>query len=100
MFGSIQHFISIRESETASTLACFHNLTVGSLSKEPVHGYRTLERLANHIVDCAAGIPHEAGLPVAGYQKQHYGSASAIAETYTKLVLDGLEFGITNFFYF
>ena len=84
MFSSIQHFISIWEVETASTLACFHNLTDESLSKELVHDYRTIERLANHIVDCAASIPHEAGLPVAGYQKQHYNTASAIAEAYIK----------------
>lgn len=84
MFSSIQHFISIWNSETASTQACLANLTNESLSKEIVQDYRTIERLANHIVDCAASIPHEAGLPVVGYQKQHYSSASAIAEAYAK----------------
>lgn len=85
MFSSVQHFTSIWESETASTLACFNHLTDESLSKDLVNDYRTIDRLINHIVDCAASIPHEAGLPVAGYTKQHYDTKAAIIEAYTKL---------------
>lgn len=85
MFSSIQHFSSIWESETASTLACFNHLTDESLSKDLVNDYRTIDRLVNHIVDCAASIPHEAGLPVAGYTKQHYDTKAALIEAYTKL---------------
>ena len=80
MFSSVQHFTSIWESETASTLACFNHLTDESLSKDLVNDYRTIDRLINHIVDCAASIPHEAGLPVAGYTKQHYDTKAAIIE--------------------
>jgi len=84
MFNSIRDFKTLWESETASTIACLNNLTDDSLSKDIVPGYRTIERLANHIVDCAVSIPHEAGLPVAGYQKQHYSTKSEIIEAYRK----------------
>lgn len=82
MFSSIEHFTSVWDSETASTLACFNNLTDESLTKNLVNDYRTIDRLANHIVDCAAGIPHEAGLPVAGYEKKKYHTQSELVAAY------------------
>ncbi|MES2329412.1 MAG: DinB family protein [Bacteroidota bacterium] len=84
MFSSIQHFTAIWESETASTLSCLEHLTDESLSKDLVSDYRTIDRLVNHIVDCAASIPYEAGLPVEGYLKQHYMDMHAIIEAYKK----------------
>ncbi|NCI51531.1 hypothetical protein GWC95_16500 [Sediminibacterium roseum] len=84
MFSSIRHFSDIWESETASTLACLNNLTDESLTKEYVNDYRTIDRLANHIVDCAAGIPHEAGLPVAGYEKIKFHTVHELVEAYKK----------------
>jgi uncharacterized damage-inducible protein DinB len=84
MFNSIQHFTAVWESETASTLSCLVNLTDESLTKEFVNDYRTIERLANHIVDCAAGIPHEATLPVAGYEKTKFHTTEALINAYKK----------------
>lgn len=84
MFSSIQHFASVWESETASTLSCLTNLTDDSLVKEYVNDYRTIDRLANHIVICAAGIPHEAGLPVEGYEATKYHTKDALVEAYQK----------------
>ena len=84
MFTSIKHFLEIWDVETKSSLACFNNLTDESLSKDLVHEYRTIERTANHIVDCTASIPSAATLPVAGYEKQHYSTKAAILEAYIK----------------
>ncbi len=84
MFTSIHQFLSIWEVETKSTLACFQNLTDESLAKDLVHGYRTIERTANHIVDCVCSIPAEATLPVEGYSKQHYTTKAALTEAYLK----------------
>lgn len=95
MFSSIKHFTAVWESETASTLSCLHHLTDESLSKDIVHDYRTIDRLANHIVDCAASIPHEAGLPVEGYTKQHYATKEALIEAYTRLT-DAVKHAITQ----
>ena len=83
MILAIQQFIDIWESETASTLACFTNLTNESLDKELLNGYRTIERTANHIVDCAASIPYAAGLPLS-YEKQHNNTVQGLIEAYTK----------------
>lgn len=83
MITAIQQFIDIWESETASTLVCFSKLTDESLNRELLHGYRTINRIANHIVDCAASIPHAAGLELT-YEKQHYPTVQALAEAYTK----------------
>jgi hypothetical protein len=63
VFSSIQHFTEIWESETAATLSCLNNITDESLSRDLVQDYRTIFRLANHIIDCVSGIPYEAGLP-------------------------------------
>ena len=64
MINSIRHFVAVWDSETASTLSCLNNLTDESLGSNLVQDYRTIDRLINHIVDCAASIPAEAGFPV------------------------------------
>lgn len=84
MFSSIQHFTEIWDVETALTLSCLSNITDESLSIEFVNDYRTIGRLLNHIVDCAAGIPHEAGLPVAGYEKIKHETKDEFIEAYQK----------------
>ncbi len=83
MINAIQPFLEIWQQESASTLACFNNLTDESLSKELCKDYRSIERLANHIVDCAAGIPQSATLPVA-HTKQHYTTVKALVDAYAK----------------
>jgi uncharacterized damage-inducible protein DinB len=82
MFNTIHDFKAVWESETASTLSCLTNLTDESLTKELVNDYRTIGRLANHIVDCAASIAHEAKLPVAGYEKTKYTTTEALIAAY------------------
>src|SRR6478735_9311928 len=82
MFTSIQNLLQVWESKTASTIACFTHLTNESLTKDLVHDYRTIDRIVNHIVDCAASIPHEATLPVAGYAKQQYHSTEELIAAY------------------
>lgn len=82
MFSSIAHFKEMWNIETASTLACLNNLTDESLTQPLVNDYRTIDRLANHIVTCAAGIPHEAGLPVAGYEAKKYHTKDELVAAY------------------
>ena len=95
MFSSLQHFETIWAAETASTLSCLHNLTDESFSKNLVNDYRTIGRLVNHIVDCAASIPHEAGLPVAGYEKKHYNTKAELTNAYIQLT-DGVKQALTQ----
>lgn len=84
MIHSLAMFAEVWQSETESTLSCLNNLTDESLSKNLVNNYRTIGRLANHIVDCAASIPHEATLPVEGYQKHTYQTKDELVAAYTK----------------
>lgn len=83
MFTATQQFLDIWKYETESTLACLRNLTDESLSLELVKDYRSIERIANHIVDCASGIPYEATVPVA-HTKQHYSRVSDLIDAYAK----------------
>jgi uncharacterized damage-inducible protein DinB len=83
MLIAIQQFLDIWKQETEATLACFRNLTDESLSLELVKEYRSIERIANHIVDCAAGIPQSATLPVT-HTKQHYTHVTDLVNAYTK----------------
>lgn len=84
MFTTMKQFLEVWESETASTLACFNNLTDESFSKDLVHDHRTIERNINHITDCAASIPLAATLPVTGYEKQNYTNKQALIDAYKK----------------
>lgn len=82
MISSINTFLEVWEQESAATLACLRNLTDESLGKELVPGYRSIERIANHIVDCAASIPQEATLPLE-HVKQHYNTVNELVNAYT-----------------
>lgn len=84
MFHSVKQFMEVLDAETKSTLACFAQITDESLSKDLVKDYRSIERTANHIADCIASIPAEAGLPVTGYEKQHYNTVASLTEAYRK----------------
>ncbi len=83
MITAIQQFIDIWESETASTLVCFGHLTDDSLTKELLFEYRTIDRITNHIVDCAASIPKAAGLELI-HEKEQYPSVASLISGYTK----------------
>jgi uncharacterized damage-inducible protein DinB len=82
MINSIEQFLAIWEQETAATLSCFKNLTDESMGKNLIEGYRSIERVSNHILDCAAGIPHEATLPVE-HSKQHFTHVKDLVDAYT-----------------
>lgn len=84
MFSSIQHFIGVWEAESSATLSCLEKLTDESLTQDLVHDHRSIDRLANHIIDCAAGIPHEAGFPVSGYTKTKYHTVAEMITAYKK----------------
>ena len=84
MFSSIQHFTGVWDSETTATISCLEKLTDESLTKDLVHDYRSIHRLVNHIIDCANGIPHEAGLPVTGYEKKQYHTVTEMIAAYQK----------------
>lgn len=86
MFSSIQHFTGVWESEAAATISCFEKLTDESLTKDLVHDHRSIQRLANHIINCTAGIPHEAGFPVVGYENKEYKTAAEIVTAYKAAV--------------
>jgi uncharacterized damage-inducible protein DinB len=79
---TIEQFLAIWEQETAATLSCFNNLTDESMGKNLVEGYRSIERLANHILDCADGIPQEATLPLE-HSKQHFTQVKELVAAYT-----------------
>ncbi|MCW3087589.1 MAG: DinB family protein [Sediminibacterium sp.] len=82
MFTSIDQFVQVWDSETTSTLSCFNHLTDESLGQDLLSGYRTIERTANHIVDCAASIPAAATLPIS-HEKKHYTHVADLVEAYT-----------------
>ncbi len=84
MFTSIKQFLDVWESETASTLSIFNNLTDESLSKDLVHEHRTIDRNVNHIIICAAGIPLEATLPVEDYSTEKHHTKGSIIDAYKK----------------
>lgn len=84
MFSSIQHFIGVWESESTATLSCLEKLTDESLTRDLVHDHRSLDRLTNHIINCAAGIPHEAGFPVSDYANTQYHTVAEMIATYKK----------------
>lgn len=84
MFSSIQHFIGVWESESTATLSCLEKLTDESLTRDLVHDHRSIDRLANHIINCAAGIPHEAGFPVSGYANTQYHTVAETTAAYKK----------------
>ncbi|MBV9987356.1 MAG: DinB family protein [Chitinophagaceae bacterium] len=83
MILTIEQFLGIWDQETESTLAVFKHLTDEALSKNLLHGYRTIERTVNHITDCAISIPHAATVPVA-YTKQHYTTVKQLLDAYSK----------------
>jgi uncharacterized damage-inducible protein DinB len=83
MITAIQQFLEIWEQETEVTLSVFKNLTDESLSKVLLNDYRSIERLANHIVDCAASIPLAATVKVQ-HEKQHYTTVKDLISAYTK----------------
>ena len=83
MIDSIKTFLEVWQQESDSTLACFRNLTDESLSKDLVNDYRSIERIANHIVDCAAGIPKEATVNVE-HTKSHYTKVNELVEAYSR----------------
>ncbi|NCI47284.1 DinB family protein [Sediminibacterium soli] len=82
MIASINTFSEVWEQESEATLSCFKQLTDQSLGKELIGGYRSIERIANHIVDCAASIPQAATLPLV-HSKQHYHTVAELTEAYT-----------------
>lgn len=84
MFTSIDNFKHVWEAETAATLSCLRLLTDESLNKNLVKDYRSIDRLANHIVDCAVSIPVAATLPAKGYEKTHYPTVAALTEAYVR----------------
>lgn len=93
MFNSIAHFKEIWLTESAATINCIDCLTDSSLTIEIGKDYRTIERLVNHIIACADGIPFEAGLPIE-FEKKHYNTVSAMKQAYieaTDKVLEGVE---------
>lgn len=82
MIASIDTFLEVWDQESAATLSCLKNLTDESLGKELIPGYRTIERIANHIVDCAASIPQAATLPVE-HSKKHHATVGELIDAYT-----------------
>ena len=82
MLITIPQFLAIWEQETAATLSCFSKLTDESLSQTLVKDYRSIERLVNHILDCAASIPQAATVPVV-HSKKHYTHVSELIDAYT-----------------
>jgi uncharacterized damage-inducible protein DinB len=83
MILTIDQFLSTWEQEAQATLDVFNHLTDESLSKDLLNGYRTIERLASHIADCAISIPHAATLPVE-YSKQHFTTVKELTDGYSK----------------
>jgi len=81
MISSIQTFLAVWQQEADATVSVFEKLTDESLSKQLVDGYRSIERLANHIVDCAAGIPQEATVPLQ-HEKQHHTTVNDLIAAY------------------
>lgn len=64
MVKSIDQFLTIWQIETSATIYCLKNLTDESLDKKLISGYRSIGRIANHLVNSAIDIPKEATLPV------------------------------------
>lgn len=82
MFQSISHFKEIWITESDATLQCFRLLTDESLATSSFGSYRSIKRMANHIIACADGIPWEAGLPVS-FEKKEYHTVDEMIEAYT-----------------
>jgi uncharacterized damage-inducible protein DinB len=94
MINTIEQFLAVWEQETAATLSCFKNLTNESMGKDLVEGYRSIERLTNHILDCADGIPQEASLPIE-HTKQHFTQVSELIDAYVSAT-DKVKKGVAN----
>ena len=102
MFTKIIDFLTEWESESASTLKIFQNLTDQSLAQTVYPGGRTLGRLANHIIETLTEMPHKLGLGIeessadfhsvteliAEYKKHAESLAFAIKEKWTDANLD------------
>jgi uncharacterized damage-inducible protein DinB len=83
MFTKITDFLKIWESESASTLKAFQQLTDKSLTQEVYPGGRTLGRLANHIIETLSEMPHKLGLGI-DEEKVDFHSAKEMADAYQK----------------
>ena len=63
MIRTIDDFLKLWHEEKAATLKVFNNLTDASLGQSWPGG-RSIQRLANHLIDTLYELPAQAGLPL------------------------------------
>ncbi|NGX43268.1 MAG: hypothetical protein K940chlam7_01562 [Chlamydiae bacterium] len=90
MFTTIEQFINCWENASQSAVKIFESLTDESLSQEITLGYRSLGRIAWHIVQTVPEMMGRTGLQVSGLSegKEVPTDAKTILESYKKVSKD------------